>query len=180
MSDKNVISVSSEVMNKRVANFEDQIPNKTMMITQRMEGYKREIYSIIGRGVSEDFNTKPAITESMGFNLAYVGAEPGNGSTLHTHHDEVEVFIPFSGQWSVFWNEGEKREEAIVGPMDCISVPPNVMRGFTNVGSDYGYLMVVISGNENKAVTRPKDVVEGAAKTGLTLNDKGHISDAAE
>ena len=96
MTDENIIVVSSEVMNKRVANFEDQIPNKTMLITQRMEGYKRDIYSIIGRGVSEDVNTKPAITESTGFNVVYVGAEPGNGSALHTHPDEVEVFIPFS------------------------------------------------------------------------------------
>ena len=180
MTDENIIVVTSEVMNKRVANFEDQIPNKTMLITQRMEGYKRDIYSIIGRGVSEDVNTKPAITESTGFNVVYVGAEPGNGSALHTHPDEVEVFIPFSGQWSVFWNEGENREEAIVGPMDCISVPPNVMRGFTNVGSDYGYLMVLISGDENKAITRPKEIVQGAADTGLTLNDKGYINDAAE
>ena len=64
--------------------------------------------------------------------------------------------------------------------MDCISVPPNVMRGFTNVGSDYGYLMVLISGDENKAITRPEEIVQGAANTGLTLNDKGYINDAAE
>jgi hypothetical protein len=54
------------------------------------------------------------------------------------------------------------------------------MRGFTNVGSDYGHLMVLISGNENKAVTRPQDIIKSAAETGLTLNDKGHIRDAAE
>ena len=54
------------------------------------------------------------------------------------------------------------------------------MRGFTNVGSDYGYLMVLISGDENKAITRPEEIVQGAANTGLTLNDKGFINDAAE
>ena len=177
--DDEVVVLTSDEMKKRVAIWKDQVPNKTMMITQRMEGYKRDIYSIIGQGVSEDSTNKTAITDSTGFNVAYVGAEPGNGSTLHTHPEEVEVFIQFSGTWSIFWNEGNERLEAQIGPMDCISVPPKVMRGFRNIGDDYAHLLVMISGAENSTVTRPKNIVKEAATTGLSLDPEGNLIDAS-
>ena len=70
--DDEVVVLTSDEMKKRVAIWKDQVPNKTMMITQRMEGYKRDIYSIICQGVSEDSTNKTAITDSTGFNVAYV------------------------------------------------------------------------------------------------------------
>ena len=176
--DDEIFVISSDDMKERVAIWKDQVPNKTMLITQRMEGYKRDIYSVIGQAVSEDSENKTAITDSTGFNVAYVGAEPGNGSTLHTHPEEVEVFIPFSGTWSVFWNEGSEREEVRIGPKDCISVPPKVMRGFRNIGDDYAHLLVIISGAENSKVTRPEDIVRRAAATGLSLDSEGNLTDA--
>ena len=42
--DDEVVVLTSDEMKKRVAIWKDQVPNKTMMITQRMEGYKRDIY----------------------------------------------------------------------------------------------------------------------------------------
>ena len=66
MTDENIIVVSSEVMNKRVANFEDQIPNKTMLITQRMEGYKRDIYSII-----EFYSTVTDLAKFLGLSISH-------------------------------------------------------------------------------------------------------------
>lgn len=180
MSDTNDITVmSQDEMRERIAVFDDQTPSQQLLITQGIPGFQRDIYSIIGRGVSEDAQSRPAIADSSGFNVAYVGAEPGNGSALHTHA-EVEVFIPFSGQWSIYWNEGDAHEEVVIGPMDCISVPPGVMRAFRNVGSEYGHLMAIIGGTENAAVGRPQDIVDRAAAAGLKLDADGHLVDAAE
>ena len=177
MSD--ITEMTQDEMRERIAVFEDQTPSQQLMITQGIPGFQRDIYSIIGRGVSEDEKTRPAIADSSGFNIAYVGAEPGNGSALHTH-PEVEVFIPFSGQWAIYWNEGDASEEFVIGPMDCISVPPNVMRSFRNVGSEYGHLMAVIGGTENAAVGRPQDVIDAAAAAGLKLDADGKLVEAAE
>lgn len=177
MSD--ITEMSQDEMRERIAVFQDQTPNQQLMITQGIPGYQRDIYSIIGRGVSEDAKTQPAIEDSSGFNIAYVGAEPGNGSAMHTH-PEVEVFIPFSGQWAIYWNEGDAAEEVVIGPMDCISVPPGVMRSFRNVGSEYGHLMAIIGGTENAAVGRPQDVIDRAAAAGLKLDADGKLVEAAE
>ena len=67
--------------------------------------------------MSEDATTRPAIVDSTGFNVAYVGAESDNGSAMHTH-PEVEVFIPISGQWAIYWNEGDAAEEVVIGIED--------------------------------------------------------------
>jgi|TARA_A100001037_G_scaffold303407_1_gene337315 mannose-6-phosphate isomerase-like protein (cupin superfamily) len=169
-----VTVMSQDEMRKRIAIFGEQTSNTQLMITQGIPGFQRDIYSIIGRGVSEDAATRPGIVDSTGFNVAYVGAEPENGSAMHTH-EEVEVFIPISGQWAIYWNEGEDTEEVVLGPMDCISVPGRVMRSFKNVGDSYGHLLVIIEGTDNAAVDRPQEVIDQAAAVGLKLDADGKM-----
>lgn len=169
-----VTMMSQEEMRERIAIFGEQTANTQLMITQGIPGFQRDIYSIIGRGVSEDAGTQPGIVDSTGFNVAYVGAEPDNGSAMHTH-EEVEVFIPISGQWAIYWNEGDDAEEVVLGPMDCISVPGRVMRSFKNVGDTYGHLLVIIEGTDNAAVDRPQQVIDQAAAAGLKLDADGKM-----
>ena len=180
MGDKSdeIVVMSRDEMRERIAIFSEQTANTRLMITQGIPGFQRDIYSIIGRGVSEDAGTQPGITDSTGFNVAYVGAEPDNGSAMHSHDAEVEVFTPISGQWSIYWNEGDAAEEVVLGPMDCISVPPRVMRSFRNVGDTYGHLLVIIGGTENTTVSRPQDVIDQAAAAGLRLGADGKLEAA--
>lgn len=177
MSD--IVEMNQDEMRERIAIFGEQTPSQKLMITQGIPGFQRDIYSIIGRGVSEDSETRPGIVDSSGFNVAYVGAEPDNGSAMHTH-PEVEVFIPVSGKWAIYWNEGDAAEEVVLGTMDCISVPGGVMRSFRNVGDDYGHLLVIIGGTDNAAVSRPQDIIDQAAAAGMKLDADGHIVEAAE
>ncbi len=170
-----IIKMTQDEMVERIARFADQKGNDQLMVTQSIPGFQRDIYSIIGKGVSEDAGTQPGIVDSEGFNLAYVGAAPDNGSAMHTHNEEVEVFIPISGQWVIYWNEGDDMEEVVLGPMDCISVPAKVMRSFKNVGDTYGHLLVIIGGTENTTVSRPQDVVDAAAAAGLALDKDGKM-----
>ena len=158
-----IIKMTQDEMVERIARFADQKGNDQLMVTQSIPGFQRDIYSIIGKGVSEDAGTQPGIVDSEGFNLAYVGAAPDNGSAMHTHNEEVEVFIPISGQWVIYWNEGDDMEEVVLGPMDCISVPAKVMRSFKNVGDTYGHLLVIIGCTENTTVSRPQDVIDAAS-----------------
>ena len=170
-----IIKMTQDEMGERIARFADQKGNDQLMVTQGIPGFQRDIYSIIGKGVSEDAGTQPGIVDSEGFNLAYVGAAPDNGSAMHTHNEEVEVFIPISGQWVIYWNEGDDMEEVVLGPMDCISVPAKVMRSFKNVGDTYGHLLVIIGGTKNTTVSRPQDVIDAAAAAGLTLDKDGKM-----
>ena len=140
------VQVSMDEMLERVARFKGLRPSRQAFVDTRIPEHIRDIYNVIGQGVTEDADLKPAITAVEGFNVTYVGAESGKGAALHSH-TTVEVFIPLSGQWSVFWGD-EGENEVILDTFDCVSVPVGVMRGFRNVGEGHAYLMAILGGTD--------------------------------
>ncbi|NKB48465.1 MAG: cupin domain-containing protein [Alphaproteobacteria bacterium] len=168
------LEISVEEMEReRVARFGNSKPNPMMFVDTRLPEHARDLFSVIGPGVSEDPSTRPSITDSHGFNIAYVGAEPGCGAALH-NHVTVEVFIPFSGQWTIYWGD-EGENEIQVGPLDCFSVPPGVMRGFRNDGDEYAHMVAVVGGDDNGKVEWAQSVLDRAGETGLRLDEDGNL-----
>ena len=164
---------TDEMKGERLARFSEMQPNETMFVDTRLPNHARDMFSVIGPGVSEDSGTNPSITGPHGFNIAYVGAEPGCGAALHDHVT-VEVFIPFSGTWTIFWgDEGENEVE--IGPLDCISLPPGVMRGFRNAGDSDAHLVAIVGGDDNGKVSWARSVLDQAAKTGMRLDADGNL-----
>ena len=140
------VEVSAEQMQERVAQFKELRPSRQAFVDTRIPEHVRDIYNVIGKGVTEDPDLKPAITAVEGFNITYVGAESGKGAALHSH-STVEVFIPLSGRWSVFWGD-EGESEVILDTFDCVSVPVGILRGFRNVGEGHAYLMAILGGTD--------------------------------
>ena len=170
---------TGQMERERLARFAELKPNPMMFVDTRLPEHARDLFSVIGPGVSEDPATRPAINAGHGFNIAYVGAEPGCGAALH-NHVTVEVFIPFSGNWTIYWGD-DGEHEVQIGPLDCISVPPGVMRGFRNDGEDYAHMVAVVGGDDNGKVSWAASVLERAQATGLRLDADGNlIIDAAE
>ncbi len=168
--------VSREEMLSRTARFDDLNPSPVAFVDTKLPGHERDIYNVIGAGVTEDANLKPAIAAVEGFNLTYSAAEPGKGAALHSHQT-VEVFIPMSGKWSVYWGD-DGENEVILGPWDVVSVPVGVMRGFKNVGTEHAFLMAIIGGTDSGKVDWAESVLERAAKTGLALDNAGNLVEA--
>lgn len=165
--------MTKDEMLRRVARFEELRPSKQAFVDTRLPEHVRDIFNVIGRGVTEDATLAPAIPDARDFNVAYVGADPGKGAALHAH-PTVEVFIPLSGQWAVYWND-EGDEEVVLGPWDVISVPPGVMRGFRNAGTERAYLMAILGGSDAGKVAWAKRVLERAAESGLGLDAQGNL-----
>ncbi len=167
------VQLSEGEMLKRVARFKELEANKQAFVDSRIPGHERDIFNVIGTGVNEDPGTRPVIADARDFTVTYVGAEPGKGAALHAH-PTVEVFIPISGRWTVYWGD-EGAKEVVLEPADAISVPPGVMRGFRNAGDEYAYLMAVVGGGDSGKVTWDAGVLERAAATGLELDAQGNL-----
>lgn len=167
------IQISKEEMLTRVARFKDLRPSHQAFIDSRIPGHEREIFNVIGRGVTEDASLKPAITDAQHFNLTLVQAGPGKGAALHSHLT-VEVFMSLSGDWGIYWGDNGENE-IVLGPWDTISVPPGVMRGFRNAGSEDGYLMAILGGTDPGKVAWAPSVLERARQTGLALDVQGNL-----
>ena len=166
---------SEEEMEKRIARFRGMKPNKMAFLDTRLPDHFRDIFNVIGSGVNENVDTKPAISSVNGFTVAYNGCEPGKGAALHSH-ETCEVFVPLTGKWSVYWGmEGE--HEAILDPFDVISLPTGILRGFKNVGEEYSILMAIIEGNNPGKVGWHDDVIDSARATGLELDQDGNLID---
>jgi uncharacterized RmlC-like cupin family protein len=165
--------VTMDEMLARTARFEGLRPSKQAFLDTRIPGHERDIFNVIGTGVTEDADHKPAITAVEGFNVTYVGADPGNGAALHSH-TTVEVFIPMSGRWAVFWgDDGENEIE--LDQWDVVSVPVGVMRGFRNIGDSHANLMALLGGTDAGKVDWAETVLARAADTGLSLDAEGNL-----
>ena len=172
------VQVSRDEMEARFARFRDLNPSKQAFIDTRLPEHERDIFNVIGMGVTEDPDLKPGITAVEGFNVTYVGADPGKGAALHAH-TTVEVFIAMSGRWAVFWGD-EAECEIELDTFDCVSVPVGVMRGFRNIGESHAHLMAILGGKDAGKVSWAESVIERAERTGLRLDGDGNIVEAAE
>lgn len=165
--------ISKAAMMSRIARFSELRSSSQAFVDTLIPGHEREIYNVIGRGVTEDAALDPAITAAEDFNMTLVKAAPGKGAALHSH-TTVEVFMPLTGEWAVYW--GENREaEIILGRWDVISVPAGVMRGFRNVGREDHYLLALQGGTDPGRVTWAQTVLERAKETGFRLDEQGNL-----
>lgn len=167
------LQVSKEEMMKRVARFKDLRSSRTAFVDSLIPGHEREIYNVIGRGVTEDASLNPAITDARDFNLTYVQAEPGKGAALHAH-TTIEAFVALSGEWGIYWGDNGENE-IILKQWDTISVPPGIMRGFRNVGKESAHLMAILGGTDAGKVSWAQKVLEQAKQTGLKLDAHGDL-----
>ncbi len=165
--------ISKAEMTKRVARFKELTSSSHAFLDTLIPGHEREIYNVIGRGVTEDATLDLAITAAEDFNMTLVKAAPGNGAALHSH-TTVEVFMPLTGEWAVYWGE-EGEEEITLGRWDVISVPAGVMRGFRNVGKEEHYLLALQGGADPGRVTWAPNVLENAKGTSLALDESGNL-----
>jgi len=171
------VQMSKQEMEKRVARFKGLKPSTQAFVDSLIPGHEREIFNVIGRGVTEDTTLQPAITDARDFNLTLVHAEPGKGAALHAH-PTVEVFMSLSGRWAVYWGD-QGEDEIVLDQWDTISVPPGVMRGFRNAGTQAGYLMAVLGGTDAGHVAWAPQVLERAKETGLKLDAQGNLVTAS-
>jgi quercetin dioxygenase-like cupin family protein len=160
-------------MRARTARFEKLRPSAEAFVDTRIPEHERDIYNVIGPGVTEDPGLEPAITAVEGFNVTYIGAAPGKGAALHSH-PTVEVFVVLTGRWVVYWGEDGDGETEL-NRLDMISVPVGVMRGFRNVGDEHAFLMAILGGNDAGRVDWAKSVLSRAKETGLELGADGDL-----
>jgi quercetin dioxygenase-like cupin family protein len=149
-------------------------------LDQRVPGYQREIINVIGMGVVEnmkDPRLAPKIKAGAhGFAVTYVRSTPkGHGAALHRHPTE-EVFIALKGPWEVFWLEGEAERVVTLQPGDIVNVPIGVYRGFRNGSGDpEATLIALVGGPDPGKVDWHPSVIDAARKTGLAVDDEGHL-----
>ena len=166
-------SVDLAMLRARVARFKDLKSSSEAFIDTRIPEFNREIYNIIGRGVTEDPRLKPAIEDNRDFNLTMLKSDPGKGSSQHDH-ETIECFIALTGKWAITLGDNGE-EEIILEPFDVFSVPPGVMRGTRNVGSEPACILAILGGTDPGRVTWSPHINAKARQLGMYVNEAGNL-----
>jgi len=160
---------------ERIARFKELKTDPRFFLDSMLPGHERLNYNVIGTGVSENPDARPAIEHAEDFNLTYMKAAPGKGPSLHSH-DHIEVFIAMTGRWSVTW--GARGEyEIFLEPFDVISVPIGEMRAIRNAGDTDAWHLTILGGTRPSRVEWHDDVIQRARDSGFVLDEDGNIQE---
>ena len=95
---------------ERIVRYADLMPCYNAFIDTRTPGSeKKENFTIIGPGVSENPDQHVHIAEAHGFNIGGARQPPGCVNSQHSH-ETAEIFVVHSGNWQI--NIGEHGNEA--------------------------------------------------------------------
>ena len=142
--------ISVQAMTRRTAKFSDLQPYQSQQqdasgipqaVLEKIAA--RRVYPLM---VPEGYTGRSAmapIKGAPGLALSITESPPGDGAALHMHEDTVENFFCLCGRFRISW--GDHGEHSLtIGPNDFCSVPPGVVRSFTNISEETGRLLVMI------------------------------------
>ncbi len=165
-------------LEKRVIRYADLRPCVNAFIDTRSPGSERkENFTLIGPGVSENPNQYVHMPEPHGFNIG-AARQPGGCLNSQHSHDTAEVFIAHSGHWRFQYGATAGADGHVdMAPGDVISIPIHMFRGFKKLDEGTGFLFAVLGGdNPGKVVWAPQ-VFDLAKKYGLVLLKGGKLID---
>lgn len=168
---------TQEAMEKRLVRYADLKGLRNAFIDARTPGSDRkENFTIIGPGVSENPAQVVHIPEPHGFN---VGAARQPGGCLNSQHSHLtaEVFVVHTGKWRLLFGANKDEGYLDVEPGDVASVPTQMFRGFEKRDEGTGFLFVVLGHDDPGKVTWAPSVFQMAEDYGLKLLKGGKLVD---
>ena len=173
--------MTPQQMEARIVRYGDLEPCRTAFIDTHTPGSDRkENFSIIGAGVSENADQHVHLRETPGFNVGAAGQPPYCRNSLHSHRT-AEVFFVHRGRWRFFWGRWGTAGEVILEEGDLFDIPTGIFRGFENVGTDYGLIVALLGGDDaGGGVVWAPQVIEEAREHGLVLAETGRLYDTGQ
>ena len=140
-----------------------------------LPGHGWQLAPVLGWGLSQHRDHRPAVAEPLGFSLEWLRVPPGQRSAPFTL-DTQAVLVHASGPLAVAFNGGRPEMRAALGAWDTLSLPAGVVRQFINTGTDDAEALLVIQGDAPKPPRWAANVAAQAAALDVTLDAGGHLA----
>lgn len=171
------VVVTAEELGRRTVRRSDFVSCNQAFIDCRTPGSdKKENYSMIGRGVSQSAGQVVNLEEEHGFNIGAAAMPHGVTNNLHLHFT-AEVFLCFRGEFLLRWGVNGDEGELVLREGDIASLPSWIFRGFTNIGSDDGWLFTALGMDDTGGIIWSPSVLEEARGHGLYLTADNQLID---
>ena len=168
---------TQEAMEKRLVRYADLKGLRNAFIDARTPGSDRkENFTIIGPGVSENPAQVVHIPEPHGFNFGAARQPFGCTNSQHSHLT-AETFLVQTGLWRVVFGADKDEGFLDVEPGDVATVPTHMFRGFEKRDQGTGFLAVVLGHDDPGKVVWAPSVFKMAEHYGLKLLKGGKLID---
>lgn len=168
---------TQEAMEKRLVRYADLKGLRNAFIDARTPGSDRkENFTIIGPGVSENPAQVVHIPEAHGFNVGAARQPFGCTNSQHSHLT-AETFVVHTGKWRFVFGANKDEGYLDVEPGDVATVPTHMFRGFEKRDEGTGFLYVVLGHDDPGKVVWAPSVFKMAEDFGLKLLKGGKLID---
>jgi len=157
----------------------DMVACALAFIDCKMPGSERKLnYSLVGPGVTQSRDQVVNLTEAHGFSLGVAAMPPGTINNLHVHFT-AEVFMIQRGTWTFRWGADGQDGTIQGGPGDVVSVPTWIFRGFSNTGTEDGWIFTALGGDDTGGIIWHPSILRNAAQYGMFLTQDNMLVDTA-
>ena len=140
-----------------------------------LPGHAWQLAPVIGWGISQHRDHRPAVTDPQGFSVEWLKVPAGQQSAAFKV-DEAAVLVHADGPLAVAFNLGADAVRAELGPWDTLSMPPGCWRQFINHGSQDAHALLVVAGDARKTPRFDADVHAAATQADMTLDAGGRLA----
>ena len=140
-----------------------------------LPGHAWQLAPVIGWGLSQHRDHRPAVTDPQGFSVEWLRVPPGQRSAALTLQQPA-VLVHAAGPLSVAFNDMVDRLDAALGPWDSLSLPAGSRFSFINTGSADALALLVVRGDGPKCPQFDTAVHTQAAALDRTLDAGGHLA----
>jgi len=140
-----------------------------------LPGHAWQLAPVIGWGLSQHRDHRPAVTDPQGFSVEWLRVPPGQRSAAITLQQPA-VLVHAAGPLSVAFNATVDRLDAALGPWDSLSLPAGSCFSFINTGAADALALLVVQGDGPKRPLFDATVHSQAAAWDRTLDAGGHLA----
>ena len=139
-----------------------------------LPGHAWELAPVVGWGLSQHRDHRPAVTDPQGFSIEWLRVPPGQRSAPFVL-DASAVLVHANGPLAVAF-DGDNGLRAELGPWDTLSMPSGSRRSFINTGAEMAEALLIVDGNAPKPPRFGPEVATAAAALDSALDAGGHIA----
>jgi mannose-6-phosphate isomerase-like protein (cupin superfamily) len=140
-----------------------------------LPGHAWQLAPVIGWGLSQHRDHRPAVTDPQGFSVEWLRVPSGQRSAAITLQQPA-VLVHAAGPLSVAFNGTVDRLDAALGPWDSLSLPAGSRFSFINTGAADALALLVVQGDAPKRPLFDDTVHSQAAALDRTLDAGGHLA----
>ena len=140
-----------------------------------LPGHGWELAPVIGWGLTQHRDHRPAVSDPQGFSVEWLRAPPGQRSAAFAL-DSTAVLVHARGPLEVVFNDGADTLRCTLGAWDTLSIPAGTRLRLVNGGAEAAEALLVVAGDAPKTPRFGADTIAAAARRDWTLDAGGHLA----